>query len=708
MRALALTPALIAGPKLPHGSTVCIAPANSLRRVSEGSPSVPFPSPCPCPHPKFTRMPSSLQLSDVSVHPHARRRVVAATAPTATAAETAAPKAKRTTTAQLKSRVDELEAENAALRAALAAALGSEHAAAAVAAEVEAPPATSPPPPASSSSSSSLESGIRWPTPGESPPFWERPAREAPAPPVAEGAPPSAPPPPPARPLSVVHITAEMAPCAKVGGLGDVVTGLSKALAAQGHAPEVVLPFYECLPDSAVEDLTFERAFDVPKGTSGAALRTLAFTGSIDGVRVALLRPDWEATGSPLFRGGRIYGGSYNEVEAYLYFCRAALELLVVSGRRPDVVHAHEWQTSAVPMLFWELYASALPGARPALTIHNMGNPGECRQDEFDATGVPGEAFADVNKALDERTIGHNPERLCLLKGGIVYASVVTTVSPTYAAETLTGGAAGWLQSTLARPEVAAKYWGVLNGIDTQAWDPAADPDLPAPFSAAAPAGKALCKAYLQRGLGMTVDPSKPLVAVISRLVPQKGINLIEHAVGRTAGAGGQFVLLGTGHADAGLRNLANNVHGDNPDVAMVFGYSETLAHLIYAAADLFLVPSMFEPCGLTQMIALRYGVVPVVRATGGLADTVRDVDAGRNGGDESALGSAPPPNGFVFDGVDAGSLDGALNRAFGMYHTRPAEWAALRDRNLAEGQRWSWDASAASYVALYTGVMAS
>ena len=575
-----------------------------------------------------------------------------------------------------------------------------------------------------------MQRGIVWPSQDEhNPPFYERPARATPLPVSLIDDTTITPPPSPTQtPLHVVHVTAEMAPCAKVGGLGDVVTGLSKAFLAQGHYTEVILPYYECLPDSAIENLEFDRAFECPKGKVQdgvmhmGSLKTLAWRGSIDGVPVILLRPDWEETGSNLFRGGRIYGGSYNETEAYLYFCRAALEYLVQSGRRPHIIHAHEWQASAVPMLYWECFANALSGARPALTIHNMDNSGECRQDEFAATGVAGEVFADVNKALDERTIGHNPERLCLLKGGMVYSSVVTTVSPTYANETLTGGSAGWLRSTLARPEVANKYWGVLNGIDVETWNPATDPLLPANFSSSFPQGKALCKQYLQQGLGMDVNPDKPLVAVISRLVPQKGVHLIEHSVGRTVSQGGQFVLLGTGHAAGGLHRLAEDQFKDSPDVKMIFGYSERLAHLIYAAADIFLVPSMFEPCGLTQMIALRYGAVPVVRSTGGLADTVRDVDSfegdrdGAKGfgwegdGDHRPRDQAPgalAPNGFVFGGSDAGAFEYALDRALDMYLSRRGEWEALKERNLGDGERWSWTASAKSYIELYSGVLA-
>ncbi|KAK9846522.1 hypothetical protein WJX81_005900 [Elliptochloris bilobata] len=545
--------------------------------------------------------------------------------------------------------------------------------------------------------SARLEAGIAWPVPGESPPFWERPARTAPLQrgqrangvgAVRD-----------ARRLHVVHMTAEMAPIAKVGGLGDVVTGLARACLLRGHTVEVMLPFYECLPKDQLEGLQHDCEFDCPKGrvTDGQmrteGLRTLAFRAKIDGVPVVLLRPDWGA--GNLFRGSRIYGGSYNELEAYLYFSRACLEYLSASGRKPDIIHVHEWQLSAVPMLYWDsFHAAGLSKARVMLTIHNMDNSGECRQEEFAHTGLPGELFASVDKALDERTVGHNPERLCLMKGGIVYSNAVTTVSPTYAREALDGGAAGWLRSTLARPEVRAKFQGVLNGIDTALWDPAVDHFLPAPYSAADPSGKALCKRYLQKGLGLEVDACKPVVACVTRLVPQKGIHLIRHAVYRTLELGGQFVLLGSGHADGDFRRMASEEFRGSPATALLVMYSEAAAHLIYAAADVVLVPSLFEPCGLTQLIALRYGALPVVRATGGLADTVHDV---AKGGEDA--------NGYTFTGVDEGSLNSALDRALTAFREQPQWWADLTQRNMLVD--CSWERAAGAYVDIYNRLAA-
>lgn len=363
---------------------------------------------------------------------------------------------------------------------------------------------------------------LRWPSPTDDPPFWMRQTRVAPetSGTLAASADPDA------YSLSVVHVTAEMAPIAKVGGLGDVITGLSKACLQRGHHVRVVLPFYECLRDEDIEGLQHERDFDCPKGriwdgrmTLGS-LRTSVYTGHIDGVPVVLVRPDWGSCS--IFRGGRIYGGSCSELEAYLYLCRAALEYLKVSGSDPDIIHVHEWQTSALPMLYWEAYHSqGLSKARIVLTIHCLDNPGECRQEEFAISGLSGEGFATVDKALDERTIGHNPERLCLMKGGMVYSNAVTTVSPGYANEAMTGGAAGFLHATLAQPHIRSKFQGVLNGIDVSFWDASRDPLIPASFSQDDMTGKSTCKRYLQKGLGMR-ESDGPVVACITRLVPQK------------------------------------------------------------------------------------------------------------------------------------------------------------------------------------------
>uniref|UniRef100_A0A7R9YVB8 Starch synthase, chloroplastic/amyloplastic n=1 Tax=Chlamydomonas euryale TaxID=1486919 RepID=A0A7R9YVB8_9CHLO len=543
-----------------------------------------------------------------------------------------------------------------------------------------------------------LNEGIRWPRKDEQR-FWDRAPRYEPRPVEGGQGAGGGALEKDTNPLHIIHITAEMAPIAKVGGLGDVVTGLAKSCMARGHNVAVIMPFYSSLPTDQIEGLKHERDIDVPKGFSWdgefriSSLRTSVYWGRIAGVPTYLLRPaNWDECN--IFKGGRIYGGSYDEREAYLYMCRAALEFLKESGMQPDVLQLHDWHAAATALLYWECYHNeGLSKPKVMLTIHNLENTGEVRQDEFAATGMYGEAFATIDKALDERTIGHNPERLNLMKGGIVFSNAVTTVSPTYAAEVKSGGAAGWLKGLFEKPEVKQKFFGILNGIDAQEWDPATDTLLAANYSAAAPVGKRLCKEYLQRGLGLDIDPNRPLVAVVSRLVPQKGIHLIKSAVYRTVAADGQFVLLGSGHADGVFKGMAESEFNGHPHCRLMVMYSERLAHMIYAAADIVLVPSMFEPCGLTQLIALRYGAVPVVRATGGLADTVFDVD-------QASGVDAARRNGFSFGGSDEASLFSALDRALAMYRERRGEWEQLSLRNMQANV--SWSESAKSYVDVY------
>jgi len=540
-----------------------------------------------------------------------------------------------------------------------------------------------------------LEAGIIWPKAKEGGGlFWELDARDSEM--LVGAGTPSALVEKDPNHLHVIHIAAELAPFAKVGGLADVVTGLAKACCERGHYCEVLLPYYTCIPEDVIENKRHECEFLVPKGYHWdgemrlGTQKTHVYSGRIAGVNVLLLQADPET--SNIFKCDRIYGGSYNEIEAYLYFCRACLEFLKQTNRQPNVLHLHEWQASAAALLYWEIYhTEGLPKPRLMLTIHSMANSGEVRQDEFMAAGIHGEIFADIDKALDERTIGHNPERLNLLKGAIKYCQSVTTVSPSYADEAVNGGAAGFLRTLFNSPDVKAKFHGVLNGIDTEEWDPSMDDILPATFSGEFPGGKALCKKYLQMGLGLEVDPSKPLVACVSRLVPQKGIHLIKHSIFRTVEQGGQFVLLGSGHADGDFRHLEQHDFKDHPSAALRIMYSERLAHLMYAAADIVVVPSMFEPCGLTQLIAIRYGALPVVRRTGGLADTVFDMDKVEDG------------NGFVFDGGDEGSLDSALDRAIAYYTEKPEWWAERSVKNMQAD--CSWRESAKQYVQLYNSI---
>ncbi|KMT17656.1 hypothetical protein BVRB_2g036030 isoform B [Beta vulgaris subsp. vulgaris] len=534
-----------------------------------------------------------------------------------------------------------------------------------------------------------IRENIKWPSPDDEIPFWEKSVTSSDV--TAE--------------LSfnvnkdsdlmhIVHVTAEMAPVAKVGGLGDVVTGLARACLSRGQTVDVMLPYYECLPMRQITELnlicTYKSYHD------GNWVLTNAYRAVASGIPVILIEPT-----NNFFKGPRIYGGSYDELEAYLFFSRACLEYMQVTGTQPDIIHVHEWQTSALPLLYWDMYHNlSLKKPRIVLTIHNMEHYGECRKEQFGKCGLDGDAYATMDKAVDDRTIGHNPERLSLLKGGIVYSNAVVTVSPSYLKETL---GSGWLSSTLIK--CREKYNGVLNGIDTALWNPASDSSLPAKFDAQLLDGKAICKEYIQKGLGL---PTKsvgagthlkdriPLVVCITRLVAQKGLHLIRHAIKNVEELGGQMVVLGiasNSHVEREFEGLAT-LHNQGPSIRILLIYSEELSHMLYAAADMVLVPSIYEPCGLAQMIGMRYGAVPIVRRTGGLADTVFDMD------DQS---SNEMSNGFVFEGIDEGSLSSAMDRAFKFYFDKPDEWQMLVKKIMQIDN--SWNNAAAKYLSIYNSV---
>lgn len=450
--------------------------------------------------------------------------------------------------------------------------------------------------------------------------------------------------------LRVSHVAAEMAPIAKAGGLGDVVTALGRAVQEEGHHVDVVLPKYDCIDYSAVEDLVFEKEF----GWDNTSVKV--WRGTVEGLETVFLEPC-----NGLFWVGRIYTDMGSDRHRFGVFCACAIKYLLYErgGQRPDVIHAHDWQSA--PVMY--LPKDGVP-VSCVFTIHNL------------------------NYGAD------------LIGKAMAAAQVATTVSPTYAAE------------VAGHPAIAphqSKFYGVRNGIDTDVWDPAADPFVPEPFYVLEDSdtefdfevvrrGKAAAKALLRKRMGLG-EGDVPLVGCVTRLTPQKGIHLIKHAAWRAMERGAQFILLGSAPdpaVQADFDALAADLAARYPDRARLwFAYDEGLAHLIYAASDIFLVPSMFEPCGLTQMIAMRYGAVPVVRRTGGLADTVFDVDDDA----ERAAQRGMTVNGYSFDGADAAGMDYALNRALTAWY-EGGEWDDL----VAAVMRidWSWAGPAQDYIEIY------
>ncbi|CAI9087174.1 OLC1v1021180C1 [Oldenlandia corymbosa var. corymbosa] len=445
-------------------------------------------------------------------------------------------------------------------------------------------------------------------------------------------------------PMHIVHIAVEMAPIAKVGGLGDVVTSLSRAVQDLNHSVDIILPKYDCLNTSQVKDLHYQKSYSL----GGTEIKV--WFGKVEGLSVYFLEPL-----NGFFWAGCIYGRN-NDGERFGFFCNAALEFLLQSGFHPDIIHCHDWSSAPVAWLFKEQYMHyGLSKARVVFTIHNL---------EFGAQLI-GKAMAHADKA--------------------------TTVSPTYAAE---------VSGNHAVAPHLYKFHGILNGIDPDIWDPYNDKFIPISYTSEnVVEGKKSAKEALQKRLGLKMA-DLPLVGIVTRLTHQKGIHLIKHAIWRTLDRGGQVVLLGSA-PDSRIQhdfvNLANQLHSSHNDRArLCLTYDEPLSHLIYAGSDFVLVPSIFEPCGLTQLTAMRYGSIPVVRKTGGLYDTVFDVDHDK----ERAEARGLEPNGFSFDGADAAGVDYALNRAISAWY-ESRDWFNSLCKRVME-QDWSWNRPALDYMELY------
>lgn len=485
--------------------------------------------------------------------------------------------------------------------------------------------------------------------------------------------------------LHVIHIAAEMAPVAKVGGLGDVVSGLSKALQKRGQLVEIVLPKYDCMQYDRIHDL---RALDVVVESyfAGRLFKNKIWVGTVEGLPVYFIEPHHP---DKLFWRGQLYG-EHDDFKRFSFFSRAALELLLQSGKKPDIIHCHDWQTAFVAPLYWDLYApKGLNSARICFTCHNFEYQGTAPASELGHCGLDVHQLNRPDRMQDNSA----HDRVNPVKGGVVFSNIVTTVSPTYAQEVRTAEGGRGLHSTLNFH--SKKFIGILNGIDTDIWNPGTDTFLKVQYTANDLQGKEENKEALRRHLGLfSAKVRKPMVGCITRLVPQKGVHLIRHAIYRTLELGGQFVLLGSSpvpHIQREFEGIAN--HFQNHDhIRLILKYDEALSHSIYAASDMFIIPSIFEPCGLTQMIAMRYGSIPIARKTGGLNDSVFDVDD-----DTIPLEFR---NGFAFSTADEQGLNNSLERAFNLYRNDPESWQKLVQKDMTVD--FSWESSAAHYEELY------
>ena len=474
--------------------------------------------------------------------------------------------------------------------------------------------------------------------------------------------------------MYVVMVTSECAPAAHAGGLGDVVYGLSRELELRGHAVEIVLPKYDCLRYDRVHGLTltYEDLW-VPR-YSGAIHCTVWF-GFVDGRNCFFIEPH---SHDGFFDRGHLYGSS-DDAERFAFFSKAALEFLLRSGKRPDIIHCHDWQTALVPVLLYEIYQHiGMEHQRVCFTAHNFGHQGVAGESILWATGLcnPGRFFH--HERLQDN---FNPAALNLLKGGIVYSNFVTTVSPSHAWEVSYADHGRGLGHTLHVHRY--KFGGVLNGVDYEVWNPEIDPSIPQRYGPDSIDDKYVNKRVLRERFMLRHD-YKPIVAYVGRLDSQKGVHLIHHAIFYALAEGAQFALLGASPDPAINGHFWHLKHhlNDHPDVHLELQFNADLAHLVYAGADLLVMPSMFEPCGLCQLVALKYGTVPIVRACGGLSDTVVDRD--------HSWASPEERNGYTFEHTDHQALESAMARAIGLWHRYPQDFRYLMLNGMRSDRSWA------------------
>ena len=497
----------------------------------------------------------------------------------------------------------------------------------------------------------------------------ETPVEEAPAPaPVDLG---------PRR--SVAFIGSECYPFVKTGGLGDVMSALPKSLAKLNCDVKVIIPRYKCIPQKFQEKMEYKGSFSMDLCADGKQYYVGIMEYQEDGVVYDFIDND------EFFSWGNPYTNLIDDIPKFCYFGKAALAALNYLDWTPDVVHCHDWQAALVPLYLRTCFKDSNVGrASCVLTIHNLRFQGIYDRKTIQYwSGLPDYVF---NKdCLTQNWLDAN-----MLKGGITYSNVVTTVSNTYAGEIQTEEYGEGLEEHLRYHH--NKLVGIVNGIDTDIWNPATDKLLAAPYdSQNVIENKKANKKALQESLGLEVDDHKIVIGLISRLTNQKGLDLVNNVIPHIMDEHTQVVVLGTGDAEYEdtFRYYENAYKGN---FCAYIAYNENVAHNIYAGCDALLVPSRFEPCGLTQLISMRYGSVPIVRETGGLKDTVQPYNLFDNTG-----------NGFTFDRYESGLLYDAINRAKTLYFESRTYWDDMVVRNMNKDV--SWEQSAKHYKDMYVGL---
>jgi starch synthase len=486
------------------------------------------------------------------------------------------------------------------------------------------------------------------------------------------------------RPIKVFFVSSEVDPYAKTGGLADVAGALPKALSALGNEVRVALPLYRSINESKfkIRDLKPLESISVPVGSVSeiATFKSTQLDSTTSPVQVYFVRNDRFFRRDGLYTDSQTKQDFADNDERFIFFSRAVFEMLKALNWQADVIHCNDWQ-SGLAVAYLKLIYRDNPffqRTKAVFTIHNLAYQGRFPRDTFEKTGLPWSTFTpdgiefygDVN----------------FLKAGIVYADAVTTVSRKYAEEIASSSEYGYGLEGLLHARRNSVH-GILNGIDYSVWSPETDPLIPQNYTIKSIAKKKLNKSALRKKFGLAEFPTTPLLGIISRLANQKGFDLLEDIAWKLMSHDVQLVVLGTGEPK--YHAMLERLRQQFPDKVGVFlGFNNELAHLIEAGSDMFLMPSRYEPCGLNQMYSLKYGTVPIVRATGGLDDTIEDFDPATKKG-----------TGFKFTQYDAQEFLNAIMRALETYG-KPALWKTVMTNGMKKD--FSWETSAKQYVDLY------
>lgn len=476
--------------------------------------------------------------------------------------------------------------------------------------------------------------------------------------------------------MKIVFVSSEAAPFSKTGGLADVAAALPKALERLGHKVYIITPKYKAIDEKKFDLVSTGRHIEAPISSKRVPAQILSGRLGKD-ITVYFIKKD------EYYNRDYIYStpqGDYlDNAERFVFFSKAALEAINVLNLNPDIIHCHDWQTGLVP-LFLKTHYKDHPDfqkVKTILTIHNLGYHG-------------------LFWALDMHLLNLGPEyfapqyleffgKISFLKAGIVFSDVITTVSKKYREEIQTAEYGYGFEGLLK--EKAEKLFGITNGIDYDEWDPSKDKFIIENYSIENLKGKKSCKKDLQKTFNLPQSPDTPVIGMISRLSSQKGWDIWEEAADDLMKMDVQFAILGTG--DEKYHHIVKNLSDKYPDkISVMITFDDTLAHKIEAGADMFLMPSRYEPCGLNQMISLRYCTIPIVRATGGLDDVIKDYDSKNRAG-----------NGFKFREYSSKELIASIKKALKIYKNR-VEWDNIIKNSLKDN--YSWDKSAIEYDRLY------